>query len=422
MTQKNRGRLAWTLLLLSFSICLLATISLPLGYRALIQNARRPLELYAQSNGGTLVVLNPSIPLSASDPPQRVDVPARFVTNNVGDSGLLQIYAPGAQLLFGRIQIFGNSSARVERAVQPRFAASSAPARISVALDRGRIQLTLPAREADSTALEVTVSTEHGQVLFGDATTVAIETGAAETQVSVIYGTARLLANGSELLLAAEERGVLAAADVAPRGPFDSARNLLRNGNFADRFSGWIQSAWNIERADQPSGNTDLVEDRGENVLRWTRNGIGHADNLVRQNVDHDVTGFSELRLLVTLRIWQHSLPVCGSLGTECPLTVRVDYIDQLGRPAAWQQGFYVDGEVSAEAPNFCLVCGPPLNLSEHLRIDRFGEVVLFESENLLTRLEQEGFKPSSIRQVSVIAAGHSFEVDVLDVALIARE
>lgn len=421
MTRRNRERLAWTLLLFSFSICVIVTVSLPLGYRALIQNARRPLELYAQSNSGTLVVLNPSIPLSASDPPQRVDVPARFVTNNVGDSGLLQIFAPSAQTLLGRIQVFGNSSARVERASLPRFAASDGAPRLNVTLERGRIQLTTPEREAGAQPIEATVNTPFGQVLLADATTVAVETNDSETQVSVIFGAAQLQANNGSLALAAEQRGVLAAAS-APLGPFSNERNLLRNGNFVDRYNGWIQAAWNIERADQPSGTANLVDDRGENVLRWQRDGIGHADNLVRQNINQDVTGFSELRLLVTLRVWRHDLGVCGSLGTECPLTVRIDYIDHLGRPTAWQQGFYVQGDVSAETPNFCIVCGPPLNLSEHRAIDRFGEVVAYESENLMVRLEQEGFRPSNVRQVSLIAAGHSFEVDVINVALIARE
>jgi hypothetical protein len=417
---RRRERLAWGLLLGSFVGCLLITVSLPIGINTFLENARRPLLLYVHSSQGTLVRDN-GIPLSATDAPQEADVPLRLITNNLADIGLLQVFVPSVTPQFlARVRVYGNSVVEVQKASLPRFSASELEPQLDLLLRRGRLRLSVAPSETDA-QLVVTVATPHGTVTIRDPGDYSLDVNETMTQLSVLNGVAHLESADSQLVLLADQRGVV-EVDSGLQGPFSAERNLVRNGDFSAGFGSWITTAWSVERADQPSGETLILDANGESVLRFRRNGVGNAKTEVRQIIQQDVIDYNELRLSLSLRIWSQSLLVCGSLGSECPLTVRIDYEDEFGRSVAWQQGFYAVGEPSEENPPFCSGCGDPLRLNGHYNISKLAEVVVFESENWLARLSQEGFRPMRIKTISLIAEGHSFEVDVIDVALIAKE
>jgi hypothetical protein len=282
---------------------------------------------------------------------------------------------------------------------------------------RGRLRVVVPA-EADR-SLRIVIETPHGELVIDQPGRYLVEVDSAETQLSVTEGEAALSTPGGSgtLLLTANQRGRL-TADVA-EGPYGTDRNLITNGDFADGMGGWIELPWNKELDEEPNGTTEIVRINDEPAIRFARNGLGHVDTSVRQLLNKELAGYDNLQLLVTVRFLQQSLPVCGSLGTECPLTVRIDYVSASGQEEAWQQGLYAVGEPSAEAPDFCAVCGPPLNLYQHSKV-RFGQVVFFESGDLLERMELEGIRPIRLNSISLVAAGHTFEYDILEVALVA--
>ena len=87
--------------------------------------------------------------------------------------------------------------------------------------------------------------------------------------------------------------------------------------------------------------------------VRFERVGLGHADGRMRQVLEQDVTDYSSLRLLVTLQIASQSLDVCGNRGSECPLTIQLDYEDQNGAARSWQQGFYAVGTPGPTCPMY---------------------------------------------------------------------
>jgi hypothetical protein len=156
-----------------------------------------------------------------------------------------------------------------------------------------------------------------------------------------------------------------------------------------------------------------------EPIARFKREGIGHADAGIRQIIDQDVTDFESLRLLVSLRVLEQSLGVCGQQGSECPLTIRVEYQDVNDVDQIWQKGLFSNGEIGSDTPDVCIACPPPLN--EHHRVP-FRQHVFYESENLIERLEQLGILPRRIKSITVISSGHAFEVELFDVALMAKE
>lgn len=417
---RQRLLLVWGVLLTAFTVCVVLAIAVPVGVNIFIDRARRPLLLYAQAGQGTLVRDNGN-PLSVADPPTEVNAPLTLTTNTLTDDGFVQVYHPGPTPDFlGRVRLYGNTRVRLERADFPRFARSDETPRLQMALERGRLRLTL-APPAGRAPTAVVLQTAEGELWLEPGGDYAVQRSGRETQLSVLEGQARLRGATGELILSADQRGVLDAAGAAT-GPFGAERNLVQNGEFTNRTDKWILTSWSVERSDQPAGETLIVDSNGETALRFRRFGVGNARNEVRQIVEQDIAGFSELRLDVSLRIWSQSLPVCGSLGSECPLTVRVEFDDAQGRTLAYQQGFYAVGDPSETAPPFCASCGAPLRLSTHRPVNQLAELFVYESENWLPRLEQDGFRPTRIRSVSLIAEGHSFEVDVVQVALLAQE
>ena len=66
---------------------------------------------------------------------------------------------------------------------------------------------------------------------------------------------------------------------------------------------------------DQPKGETSVSIDGGSSVLRFAREGVGHADVRVTQSINQDVSGYDSLRVSATLRVLNQSLGVCGVQG-----------------------------------------------------------------------------------------------------------
>src|SRR5690606_34522160 len=153
-------------------------------------------------------------------------------------------------------------------------------------------------------------------------------------------GEAGVSAMGEVLMLGPGQRAEV-ELDAPPDGPFDPARDLIRNGDFSDGLDNWALFSWQVELPDQPKGETTVRPDDGSAVLRFERQGVGHADVRVTQSVNQDVSGYESLRLSATLRIIDHSLGVCGVQGSECPLFIIINYIDDSGVSRVWQHGFF---------------------------------------------------------------------------------
>ena len=423
MMSRNRERFAWLVLLISFFVCAIVTISLPVGFNSYLQRATRPLPIFVQTNQGTLV-LDQRSPITNNDETRSVEEPAELAANTLSDRGLIQIYEPNGLELLSRIQVYGNTNLSVDQARAPRFASSDADPNIRLTLDSGRIRITVQPNE--EMPLDAQVTTPNGSFTILQDGVYDVQVTGNDVQVAVLEGTAVLAPEVSDpLTLQTDQRGIL-SKDGAATGPFSTERNLFVNGDFSAGLQNWVTVAWFVERQEEPSGETRIVEVFGEPALRFSRNGVGHANARVRQDVNVDVADFSQLRLFMSYRILDQTLPVCGVKGTECPLIVRLEYVDEDGRTVGWQQGIYAkDASLEADPqlyPNVCEECGSPLGINQHTFATKFADLLVFESENLIEQLQQEGFRPAKINNVQLIAQGHSFEVDVIEVGLYAQQ
>jgi hypothetical protein len=312
--------------------------------------------------------------------------------------------------------VYSNTTVRLQTAHTPRFQVSRASQDLALELDSGRLRLAL--LESTDRPLIITLTTPQGEVTISEPGQYSLEVNNVETQVAVQEGRASLRARGKTLNLLVNQRAEIPTG-AEPVGPLDTERNLVQNGDFNDGLDKWRLFVWNVELADQPKGETEVRSVAGDPALYFIRQGEGHADVRVRQVINQDVTDFASLQLFLTFRIISQSLGVCGVQGSECPLFVRIDYVDQSGVARVWQHGFYAVGEVADDTPDACLFCA--VVQSAHERVIP-GQITFYETD-LQAELARQGVPPPRfIESVSLVASGHTFEAEVLDLALMAEE
>ncbi len=415
----RRQQLAWLILFVSFFLCMLLVVATPLAINAFIQNATLDLNATVQANLGTVGINDDNGVRSAAlagEPPQGIG-PGSSVLTDTTANAILLITDPNTGEIVARLKIDSNTSMQLGRATTPRFEWSDESADVALDIENGRALVTL--LEDEEHSAEIFASTPQGEVLISQPGQYSIDVNNQQTQVVVQEGAASAVAQDDTLILSERERGVIPTGQ-SPEGPFEPSRNLITNGDFSGGFDSWAQYAWKVELSDQPKGKTDVTTIDGEPVLRFARGGFGHADARVRQSLDVNVADYDAIQLLVTLRIQNQSLDVCGIQGSECPLFVRIDYVDENGVDQVWQHGFYAVGTADDNnAPGACISCA--VIQSNHDRTPLTQEY--YYSVNINEELARQGaLPPSFIKSISLIGSGHSFIADVLDVALIVEE
>lgn len=415
----NRERLAWFVMLVGFVLFITTLISIPLGLNAIRQNATRPLNIRIQANQGTVAVDDEAGNRSAvftDDVGREVEGQVNIFTSTT-DSGVVLFSLPDADEIVAWAQMYSNTNLHVQQAETPRFRSSSRTNTVLLFLEQGRLLVTIPDSIVRPIVLQLI--TPQGEVRLNQPGQYALEVVNVETRLVVLRGAAALYAQESQLFLNPDERGVITLGR-APEGPFISERNLLQNGNFGAGLTDWVTLAWNIEFPDQPEGNVMPSSANNEPALRFYRLGTGHADVSVRQTLEQDVADFSTLRLETTMIVHGQDVAVCGVRGSECPLTIRLEYVDGSGANQVWQQGFYAVGDiVPNQTPDVCVSCA--VVQSPHVDVS-LGQLAFFEVD-ILAELARQGYlPPTRLKSLSLIAAGHSFEVEVVNVGLFGKE
>jgi hypothetical protein len=102
-------------------------------------------------------------------------------------------------------------------------------------------------------------------------------------------------------------------------------------------------------------------------------------------------------------------------------LFIRIDYVDEDGVSRTWQHGFYAVGVVDDNStPGICTSCA--VVQSEHEGVT-LGQLYSYDADVPQELARLGGYLPPRlINSISLVASGHSFEVEVVDVALLAQE
>lgn len=422
MTEQHRFSrqwLAWIILLGSFFVCLFVSITLPLGIGAYVQNATRPLDIDIQANQGTVGIDEENglrRAILAGEQPQSI-TPAATVRTDTTASALMEVRPPDEDAPIARLQVSSNTTARVEEARTPRFRGSDEVNHLDVNLEVGRVRVDVPF--GNPRPLELRINTPQGYVDINEPGRYMLEVSNDVTQVTVQDQGLAAVSAQDQVLNAGPGERVEVPVNSPPRGPLDPARNLVQNGDFSQGLDNWALFSWQVELPDQPKGDTSVFTENGDPLLQFTRQGIGHADVRVSQSINQDVSDYETLRLLATMRVQDQSLGVCGVQGSECPLFVIINYIDDSGVSRVWQQGFFAEGTIDDNlTPGACISCAVVQRPHERVPL---GQLYFFDVD-LREELARQGYLPPRvIESLTLVGSGHAFTTDISDVALIVE-
>ena len=418
---RSPERTAWTVLLSAFFTFVLLVGTALIGGRwwLLTSTVEQGIHMIV-GDTDTVLVTRPG---RSAPEVNLTDIPigSEIRTESNSQASLTFVSADGKQVL-GTVRVFGGSVVVVEEADSPRYSTGVLPHRIRLSLSSGRVRVTVGVDVTRRVQMEIASDAGASTLLDepgSNATVQVVDT--TTTTVTVRDGTATVTAAGKSVVLVKDKR-VDVVPNSAPGDPLPAEQNLIRNGDFTQQP---LSDTWTLDTRppfdpNEAVGTADVTTDSGRRIIHISRSGTnwGHVGRT--QAINRDVQGLTSLRLSMDIQIDKQTVSNCGQYGTECPLMVKIAYVDVGGGAHEWLQGFYWYPDPNpATGLTFCLTCYPVQY--KHL-VWPFGQWKLYTSDDLLQIFALGGTQPASIKSITIYGEGHSFESQFADVQLLANE
>lgn len=401
-------RLAWVVLITSFTIFCILAISIPLGIRwfILYSTVDEAARVDVISESGTVLVKAPMAREAAAVQATR-EIAEGFTIRSESSRAIVTVEEPSEpEGVLSTIQLYSQTEMTLLRARKPRFARSREPYLIELRLHSGRIRV-LNLRPIQR-PLTVRVYTPHGEVDL-TAGSFGIEVTEEETQVSPRAGEATVYSNGSKVVVRAGERTVFRRGE-APSEPLPAAQNLVINGSFDQP----LESAWQVGTYEQVPNimpaTVEVIDVGGRRAVYFSRSaeeGI-HTEAWIEQVLDKDVLDYEDLSVRLDVRLIHQSLPGGGYLSSEFPLMVRLTYTDVYGKQLEWVYGFYYRDPPPES--NWPIINGEKIPAYTWYR---------YESPNLIELLRDT--RPARLNAIRIYASGWNYKSMVSEVGVIVR-
>jgi hypothetical protein len=327
-------RLAWRVTLLAALTLLVVVVGGPLARNWYVNSAiePRPAEL-TSIDGVVFIRRQGSRDWITAGPDVQVQ-PGDTVRTAANARAFVQLFDQSTVLLYP------SSTMRVMRAEQGRFRMEKSTVVLELSGGRARIGV---APHPDGSSSFFQVRTPHTAVHLEEGSYSA-DVARDATQVRVRRGEATAYAGERQAANAKPGQRLAVRPDRPAQGNQPLRADLLENGYFADKAGtdlvGWSQ----IDVSEvEPPGRISLTEVPG--AVTFRREGRGHGETLISQQLDMDLWDFESLRLTADVRVLSHSLSGGGWLGSEYPLMLRVTYRDARGGQRDWIRGFYLTNE-----------------------------------------------------------------------------
>lgn len=420
----NPQRLAWIVLLVSFAACIGLVVGVPLATRWYLLYSHTGELVTLDVQEGTLLYTCPGAETPPAGVVSRQDDLCQGregaqVSAGPSDQGLLSIH-PRTTLTatLASVQLYRGTRLSIQEARAPRFSLSPEPHRLVVRIETGRIRVYIPPNLERAVLLQI--YTPQALVQLTDGSTY-VEVNNQQSQVVVREGQAVVvaLANNTGMPVNRDQRAVVPTgsglSDIKP-----AERSLIADSDFREPLGTvWKSYSADPEIDGESSGAaSNIITEQGP-AVELARVGTGHAETGIVQEVNRDISDFRSLQLHIVLRVLQQDVPVCGSQGTECPVMVRIDYVDEGGGMRSWLQGFYYLPDLNPKPnPEFCVTCNPR---NPHVRSSS-GVWYPYDSPNLIPILSELGPAPTTLKSVSVYASGHTYQSQIAEIELSGQE
>ncbi len=406
--RSNPERLAWTILIIAFTIFCTLAVTIPLGIRWLIlySTEPEPARVDVLAGTGAVLVVSPGGREPAAVESSRGIKEGDTIRSAQARAILTVEESDEPENVLSTVQLYSETELTMRKARQPRFRLSREPYRIEFDLHRGRVRvLNLQPLHR---ALEVRVYTPHGVVdLTGGSFSIEVQEN--ESQVTVRAGKATVQSGDRAVVVHTGERTVLRQA-VPPSEPLPAAQNLLVNGSFEEDLAPVWQVGTYRQSPNIASATVEVVNVGGRRAVYFSRRaeeGV-HTEAWIEQVLDKDVLDYEHVSVRLDVRLINQSLPGGGYLSSEFPLMVRLNYTDIYGKQLEWVHGFYYrDPDPNSNWP---IINGE--------KIPAYAWYP-YESPNLLELLRET--RPARLNSIRIYASGWNYQSMVSEVGVIAR-
>jgi len=415
--RRNPERTAWTVLITSFGACVALAIIAPLAARSFVTDSTEPAVLILKVQQGTALLRRPTSADFVGITDVTVDVPeGSAIKADESTQAILTMRDRVTLSDLAIAQLYANTELTVLAASSPRFEASPNPHQLGLAMESGRVRVNV--LDDQDRPVAAYLRAPQGEVTF-DPGTFAVEVSNEELQVTARDGSAIVSAQGDEVAIGPLERARVELGE-APQGGLSNERNLVVDGNFTgDAANAW--SAWHgLQDETEAPGRITYTTVAGRQATQFEREGRSHAETRLEQKLNRDVTEAASLTLHFAVRVDGQDIPVCGTLGSECPMMVRIDYRDTSGTRREWVQGFYSAAAPDPQNvnPRFCVTCSTRNAHRPVVPATWFA----YDSGNLMEELTVGGVRPAWIDGISFYASGHSYQSAITDVELLMQD
>jgi len=398
--RKNPARLAWIILFISFATFCFLVVGIPLGIRWYLINATQVHKTSLAAVRGTVVVQEPEAGAAIAVTGTKDDVlEGSTIIADATSQAFLEFFENSTLHLYNKTQVV------IHKAQSPRFNFSTKPNTIVLEVTGGRVRVGVA--PAVKFPLDFRVQTPHAAVELEEDGRYSLEVNTEEFHLTVRDGRAKVAAMGKMVELGPGERTTVEIGRE-PSGPLPAERDLIVNGDFKEPLTvGWKVYHTQIDPK-EVGGKAEILIAGDRPAVRFWRMGkaTNHGETGIIQVIEKDVRDFTSLALQLSVRLLDQSLAGGGTLSSEFPIIVRLDYKDINGNDNFWTHGFYFKDPTE----NWPILNG-----------DKIPPLVWYpyESPNLMEKLE---VKPAFITSIRIYASGWDYQSMVSQVQLLAKE
>lgn len=421
--QLDPYRLAWGVLLAAFAVfCTIAIIAI-VGINYFLFQSSVPIKSRLSLGRGTVGIMELANSIEQVGRSGDTLLTGTVISTDPQSQGTIQFLDPQTEdRLVALVTLHNGSVLTLRQATRPRFEWSQTRHLIELVNVSGRLSITVP--PIPGREVMVNIETGAGAIvnLEGEGRYMINASG---DQLSVINREGKATLISPDLrqghIIPVGRQGIIRyeGNTVAQKAGYT---NLVKDSSFQTLNGGQLElQAWvcGNDPSDNPAGQYEFVDMNGLLALRFVRgdNATTHGRTSCVQSfgqggVDITAANYNYLGVRAVLNIESQSLNVCGSDGSECPLMLRMDYIDNTGKGQRWFHGFYArEADPQSNFRQRCASC-----VQDHDLINQ-GAWYTYESPNLLTLLEET--PPVSIVSIWFYASGHQWDVRIGEVSLI---
>ena len=413
--RENPERFAWQVLLAAFAAFLLIFGSAVYGVQWYVLRSRQPMDVTIMVSRGTVSVVPPATgeAIAVTSERQNIEGGTRITTDSSSQGLILFADArTGKQIAQWVLHL--DSDVTLGSALAPRFGLNQRDYLIIGTAAAGRSEAYL--FEISGRQVDFTFNSDHGTALLNETGHYLFEVSDENTQLTTRQGQAEIIGpDGEASLLGPGERAIVRGSSRSPL--IEDAEFDLLGDSFIEQTdtASWDTYQLGIEPFGEAGatifdGRSTMLIDRSSQITSGTT--LDHGEVGLEKTLDQPIEELLYLEIRASFQVQEQSLSTCGIVGSECPLMIRMDYLDLHGQERVWIHGFYTTHNSALNYPLRCDTC--PID-HERVAINRWHT---FESGNLMALLPPDQ-KPAVITNIRVYASGHAFKLYLSEMSLL---